>query len=413
MDFILQNEKTKNLKESKVESNYLVWNKKVPDTQLEKFKKIIEEKYNLKFQTYWDMHSWSVTNFPNFWEEVWNYFGIVSSQPHDEVFVKSGPGFLDHEWFKGATFNYAENILRIRDDSEALLCLDEEGNFEKVTFAKMFEEVKLYAAAFKKHGLKKGDTVACYMSNRKEAIYAMLAATSIGAIWGGPQPFLGARAASYIVTRLEAKFLIAVDSFVDYGEEHSIMDNLPFIAENAPTLEKIIIVPTKEVTLSKDISHIPNSCFLGPFLESGKTPNGEIPDIVFEQLPFDHPVSVAFTSGTTGMPKGAVHSAGFTCRNCGGGDRGRVTIYRPFGEVSLSLNRTVTCMVLKANETDVSLALATMNFVGLVLTTSDSRTFLTGCDVSVDCSTLSTGEELSIAHIQPYIGHHDREGDLA
>ncbi|PRD33642.1 UNVERIFIED_CONTAM: Acetoacetyl-CoA synthetase [Trichonephila clavipes] len=161
MDFILQNEKTKNLKESKVESNYLVWNKKVPDTQLEKFKKIIEEKYNLKFQTYWDMHSWSVTNFPNFWEEVWNYFGIVSSQPHDEVFVKSGPGFLDHEWFKGASFNYAENILRIRDDSEALLCLDEEGNFEKVTFAKMFEEVKLYAAAFKKHGLKKGDTVAC------------------------------------------------------------------------------------------------------------------------------------------------------------------------------------------------------------------------------------------------------------
>ncbi|GFV45336.1 acetoacetyl-CoA synthetase [Trichonephila clavipes] len=79
---------------------------------------------------------------------------------------------------------------------------------------------------------------------------------------------------------------------------------------NAPTLEKIIIVPTKKETLACDISHIPNSCFLRPFLESGKTPNGETPDIVFEQLPFDHPVSVAFTSGTTGMPKGAVHSAG-------------------------------------------------------------------------------------------------------
>ncbi|GFS42280.1 acetoacetyl-CoA synthetase, partial [Trichonephila inaurata madagascariensis] len=257
------------------------------------------------------------------------------------VFAKTGPGFLDNEWFKGAAFNYAENVLRIRDDREALLCLDEEGNFEKVTFREMFEEVKLYAAAFRKHGLQKGKTVALVLitnsmeknnkkrflelshslgktltfidiakSILKEAIYAMLAATSIGAIWGGPQPFLGARAASYIVTRLEAKFLIAVDSFVDYGEEHSIMDNLSFIAENAPTLEKIIIVPTKEETLSKDISHIPNSCFLEPFLESGITPNGEIPDIVFEQLPFDHPVSVAFTSGTTGMPKGAVHSAG-------------------------------------------------------------------------------------------------------
>ncbi|PRD23334.1 UNVERIFIED_CONTAM: Acetoacetyl-CoA synthetase [Trichonephila clavipes] len=97
-----------------------------------------------------------------------------------------------------------------------------------------------------------------YMSNRKEAIYAMLAATSIGAIWGGPQPFFGARAASNIVARLGAKFLIACDGYVDYGEEHSIMENLPFIAEHAPSLEKIIIVPTKKETLSKDISYIPN-----------------------------------------------------------------------------------------------------------------------------------------------------------
>ncbi|GFT97653.1 acetoacetyl-CoA synthetase [Trichonephila clavipes] len=226
------------------------------------------------------------------------------------VFVKSGPGFLDNEWFKGAAFNYAENILKIRDDREAILYLDEEGNFEKVTFAEMFQEVKLYAAAFRKHGLQKGDMVACYMSNRKEAIYAMLAVTSIGAIWGGPQPFLGAKAASNIVARLEAKFLIAVDSFMDYGEEHRIMDNLPFIADNASTLEKIIIVPTKKETLPKDISHIPNSVFLEPFLESGKTTNDKIPDIVFEQLPFDHPVYVAFTSGTSSLPKGIVHQAG-------------------------------------------------------------------------------------------------------
>ncbi|GFQ80359.1 acetoacetyl-CoA synthetase, partial [Trichonephila clavata] len=168
------------------------------------------------------------------------------------IFLKSGPGFLDNEWFKGAAFNYAENILRIRDDREALLCLDEEGNFEKVTFREMFEEVKLYAAAFRKHGLQKGDTVA------KKPSMVMLAATSIGAIWGGPQPYLGSRAASIVVTRLEPKFLIAVDRFLDNGEEHSIMDNLSFIAENAPTLEKIIIVPTKEETLSCDISNIPN-----------------------------------------------------------------------------------------------------------------------------------------------------------
>ncbi|GFX05707.1 acetoacetyl-CoA synthetase [Trichonephila clavipes] len=209
-------------------------------------------------------------------------------------------------------FSWRKFILKlIKRNVFSFFGIDEEGNFEKVTFAEMFEEVKLYTAAFRKHGLQKGDKVACYMSNRKEAIFAMLATTSIGAIWGGPQPFLGAQAASNTVARLGAKFLISVDSFMDYGEEHRIMDNLPFIADNGSTLEKIIIVPTKEDILSKDISYIPNSCFLGSFLESGKTPNGEIPDIIFEQLPSDHPVSVAFTSGTTGMPKGAVHSAGF------------------------------------------------------------------------------------------------------
>ncbi|GIX73434.1 acetoacetyl-CoA synthetase [Caerostris extrusa] len=283
-------EKCKNVKKLKEDANFLIWNKKIPDTELEKFKIFIEEKYDLKFESYWDLHSWSVTNFPSYWEEVWNYFGLIATQPHEEVFKKIGPG--------------------IRDNREALLCLDEEGNFEKITFAELFQQVKLYAAAFRKHGLQKEDRVACYMSHRKETIYAFLAATSIGAIWGGPQPYFGARAASNIVSKLEPKFLIAVDRFLDYGDEYNILENLPTIAQSSPTLEKIIIVPTKDETLSKDISHIPNSCFLHHFLESGKTKGGEVPELIFEQLPFNHPISISFTSGTTGLPKGPVHSAG-------------------------------------------------------------------------------------------------------
>ncbi|GFT35533.1 acetoacetyl-CoA synthetase, partial [Nephila pilipes] len=80
--------KSKNLKQAKEENNCLIWNKKVPDTETEKFKKIIEEKYNLKFETYWDLHSWSVTEFPSFWEELWNYLGFITSKPYDEVSMK-------------------------------------------------------------------------------------------------------------------------------------------------------------------------------------------------------------------------------------------------------------------------------------------------------------------------------------
>ncbi|KFM80143.1 Acetoacetyl-CoA synthetase, partial [Stegodyphus mimosarum] len=288
----------------------VVWDKKIPDTELNKFKKVVEEKYNLHFDSYWDFQRWSVENYENFWEEIWNYFGVITSKPYDKVVVKTGDGFLDYEWFPGARFNYAENLLRIRDDRVALIYYDETGYEETVTFAELFEEVKLYSAAFRKHGLQIGDTVACYMSNRKEAIFAMLATTSIGAIWGGPTPYYGSRASTNIIRKMEAKFLITIDHHLDMGKDYNLMENIPTIANSCPLLEKIIIIPSRNETKTKGISHIRNSYFLEDFLNSGRNPDGTVPDIIFEQLPFSHPICVNFTSGTTGLPKGPVHSAG-------------------------------------------------------------------------------------------------------
>ncbi|GFU54023.1 acetoacetyl-CoA synthetase, partial [Nephila pilipes] len=260
--------------------------------------------------SYWEFHKWSVENYTDFWGELWHYFGIISSRTYDKVFLKTGNGFLDHEWFSGATFNFAENILRIRDNRTALICADEFGNDEMVTFAEMFNEVKLYAAAFRKHGLRVGDRVACYMSNRKEAVFAMLATASIGAVWSGPLPYYGARAASNIVNMMEPKFLIAVDHFQDNGNQFHPIDNLSAIADSTPCLQKVIIIPTREDTFTRDLSDIRNSILLEDFLQTGRNPDGLVPDIVFEQLPFNHPICINFTSGTTGLPKGPVHSAG-------------------------------------------------------------------------------------------------------
>ncbi|GFY60117.1 acetoacetyl-CoA synthetase [Trichonephila inaurata madagascariensis] len=298
-----------NLVETLISQPILVWNKKIPNTQLERFQTFIADKYNLPIKSYWDLHKWSTENFPYFWKELWHYFDIIASKPYTEVFTKIGKGFLDNTWFKGAELNFAENLLRYRDNTPALICLDEFGNEETVTFAELFEEVKRFAAAFRKQGLKIGDRVGCYMSNRKEAIFSMLAATSIGAIWGGPLPFYGARAAKKILGQMEPKFVLTVDFFQEYGEQFYPIKNLASITQDIPSLEKVIIVVTKEETSPKDIKSVPKSITLNDFLQSGLDKQGNVPDLVFEQLPFDHPIAINFTSGTTGVPKGVVHSA--------------------------------------------------------------------------------------------------------
>ncbi|GIY91876.1 acetoacetyl-CoA synthetase [Caerostris extrusa] len=160
------------------------------------------------------------------------------------VLVKTGSGFLDNEWFSGARLNFAENLMRIRDNRIALMCLDELGNEDSVTFAEMFEEVRLYAAAFRKQGLTVGDRVACIMTNRKEAMFAMLATTSIGAIWSGP-PTISRSSQSILTTQyypaktsailqaisnlvkfVDPKIIFALDHFQDEGEEIDNFDKL-------------------------------------------------------------------------------------------------------------------------------------------------------------------------------------------
>ncbi|GFY42993.1 acetoacetyl-CoA synthetase, partial [Trichonephila inaurata madagascariensis] len=222
-----------------LESNPIkVWDRKVPNTELDRFKSVVEKKYGKQFDSYWDLHKWSVENYTDFWKEIWYFFDVVHSKPFEKVLKKTGPGFLDNEWFSGARLNFAENLMRIRDDRLALVCLDELGNEDSVTFAQMHEEVRQYAAAFRKHGLGIGDRVAC-----------------------------------------------------------------------APNATKVVVLPTQPDTIPR-LSEIPKSILLEDFLKSGRTSDGEVPELKFEQLPFDHPVAINFTSGTPGLPKGVLHSPG-------------------------------------------------------------------------------------------------------
>ncbi|GFU63045.1 acetoacetyl-CoA synthetase [Nephila pilipes] len=162
------------------------------------FEKHIEDKYHVKIDNYWDLHKWSIENLEELWAEVWDHGGIIYSRKYEKIIDLNVPMNKLPKWFEGAKLNFAENLLKNRDTSVAMIIAGEERKPTNVTHAEVYEKAKLYAAAFRKFGIKKNDVVTCFMSNREEPIYAMLGAVSIGCIWTGALPLIGAEVKVYI-----------------------------------------------------------------------------------------------------------------------------------------------------------------------------------------------------------------------
>ncbi|MCK4407257.1 MAG: acetoacetate--CoA ligase [Bacteroidales bacterium] len=271
-------------------------------SQMNEFLNVIRKKYNQDIKDYYNLHQWSIENIADFWGEFWDYSQIIYSKKYDKVVdePKKMPGA---EWFSGARLNYAENLLRRRDNHQAIIFRGEDKVKKTITYKELFDEVHKVAEGLKRLGIKKGDRVAGFMPNMPETIIAMLAASSIGAIWSSSSPDFGIKGVLDRFSQIEPKIIFSADGYYFKGKIFDSQEKLKGILDKLPSVENVVMI---RYTGNLDLETMPKAMSWEDLAQPSKE------EMTFEQLPFDHPLYIMYSSGTTGLPKSIVHSAGGT-----------------------------------------------------------------------------------------------------
>jgi len=274
----------------------------IKNANMTRFIEFVNGKFSKKLRNYGDLYQWSVDSIPDFWAAVWDFAGVKASRKWDQV-VEDLKKFPGTKWFVGARLNFAENLLRYRDDRLAFLFRGETQKSAKMTYKELYNTVARLAKSLREIGIRPGDRIAGYMPNMMETAIGMLAATSVGAVWSSCATDIGPQAALDRLGQIEPKVLISVDGYFYKAKPFNTLGNVAEVAKAIPSLLKVIIV--SYTGTKPDIGNIPNGVHYEDFLAAEREPALE-----FEQLPFDHPIFIMFSSGTTGKPKCMVQGAG-------------------------------------------------------------------------------------------------------
>lgn len=272
---------------------------RVESTQIWSFLKSVEKKTGERFSNYQDLWAWSVEDIEPFWAEIWDFCGVVGTR--GKTILEYGDQMPGAQFFPDSQINYAENLLRRRDGAPAIIFRDETGGECTLTFKQLYDQVSRWQQALAQAGVREGDRVAGFMPNMPETIIACLATASLGAIWSSASPDFGAQGILDRFGQIEPTVFVAVDGYYYGGKTIDCLPKIREVMPQLPGVKKTVIVPFAGTGIPDDAMSADD--FIAPF---------KAENIVFSRVPFNHPLFIMFSSGTTGIPKCIVHGHGGT-----------------------------------------------------------------------------------------------------
>lgn len=268
------------------------------------YMKWLEKHKGLKFNHYNKLWQWSVDELETFWESIWEYFNIKSSTPYTKVLEnKRMPGAT---WFPGAKLNYVEHIMRQGEPKKTAIFHESEiRGLSQMSWDTFKSQVLILANELRKMGVQPGDRVAAYLPNIPETVVAMMATMSIGAVWSSCSPDFGSRSVLDRLQQIEPKVIFTIDGYKYGGKTFDRREEVNHIVGELNTVEHVVQVPY--LFEGSEQLEIGNAFNWGELLDK---PSIQVEDFNFEQVPFEHPLQIMYSSGTTGIPKAIVHSHG-------------------------------------------------------------------------------------------------------